>query len=151
MAKTVCEDWANLLLNEKVSLRFSDENAKEIVDNILYDNNFYVNANRLIELSYALGTGAFLEYIENGEVKIDYIKGNMIYPLSWENGKIINCAFASEKMIGHSRYVYLNLHIKQNGKYVIYNRLLKEEKENRHFHVWIMPRHKWMIEKFGNR
>ncbi|MBQ3021611.1 MAG: hypothetical protein IJD92_05270 [Bacilli bacterium] len=25
-----------------------------------------------------------------------------------------------------------------------------EEKENRHFHVWIMPRHKWMKEICGN-
>lgn len=24
-----------------------------------------------------------------------------------------------------------------------------EEKEKRHFHVWIMPRYKWMKEKFG--
>ena len=25
-----------------------------------------------------------------------------------------------------------------------------EEKEGRHFHVWMMPRHKWMEEKFSN-
>ena len=25
-----------------------------------------------------------------------------------------------------------------------------EEKENHHFHVWIMPRHEWIIDKFGN-
>lgn len=24
-----------------------------------------------------------------------------------------------------------------------------EEKENRHFHIWIMPRHKWMKENLG--
>lgn len=26
--------------------------------------------------------------------------------------------------------------------------LISEEKPNRHYHIWIMPRHKWMIEKF---
>ena len=25
-----------------------------------------------------------------------------------------------------------------------------EEKENRHFHIWIMPRHKWMEELVGD-
>ena len=25
-----------------------------------------------------------------------------------------------------------------------------EEKENRHFHIWIMPRHKWMSELVGD-
>ena len=29
-----------------------------------------------------------------------------------------------------------------------YNVIL-EEKEGYHFHIWLMPRHKWMIEKFG--
>lgn len=28
--------------------------------------------------------------------------------------------------------------------------VLFEEKENRHFHVWIMPRYKWMVELAGN-
>lgn len=27
--------------------------------------------------------------------------------------------------------------------------LILEEKAGFHFHVWLMPRHKWMIEKFG--
>ena len=29
-----------------------------------------------------------------------------------------------------------------------YNIVL-EEKSSSHFHVWLMPRHKWMLEKFG--
>lgn len=27
--------------------------------------------------------------------------------------------------------------------------IILEEKQGYHFHVWLMPRHKWMIEKFG--
>ena len=27
--------------------------------------------------------------------------------------------------------------------------IILEEKKNYHFHIWLMPRHKWMIEKFG--
>lgn len=27
--------------------------------------------------------------------------------------------------------------------------VILEEKQGIHFHVWLMPRHKWMIEKFG--
>lgn len=27
--------------------------------------------------------------------------------------------------------------------------VILEEKQGYHFHVWLMPRHKWMIEKFG--
>ena len=28
--------------------------------------------------------------------------------------------------------------------------IISEEKENRHYHIWIMPRHKWMTDRFGN-
>lgn len=27
--------------------------------------------------------------------------------------------------------------------------IILEEKKNYHFHIWLMPRHGWMIEKFG--
>ena len=27
--------------------------------------------------------------------------------------------------------------------------VILEEKQGYHFHIWLMPRHKWMIEKFG--
>jgi len=27
--------------------------------------------------------------------------------------------------------------------------IILEEKQGYHFHIWLMPRHKWMIEKFG--
>ena len=27
--------------------------------------------------------------------------------------------------------------------------VILEEKQGIHFHVWLMPRHKWMLEKFG--
>lgn len=27
--------------------------------------------------------------------------------------------------------------------------IVAEEKQNNHLHFWLMPRHKWMIEKFG--
>lgn len=56
MAKRVCEDWANLLLNEKFSITASDAKADKFLKKVLKDNNFYASANRLVELAFALGT-----------------------------------------------------------------------------------------------
>ena len=39
--------------------------------------------------------------------------------------------------------------LKQNKVCDRFN-VLWEEKEGRHFHAWIVPRYKWMSEKFGN-
>ena len=58
MAKKVCEDWANLLLNEKVSIKAGD--YEERLNQILADNNFRIRGNQLVELAFALGTGAFV-------------------------------------------------------------------------------------------
>ena len=42
------------------------------------------------------------------------------------------------------------LHIlESNGVAEEYN-LILEEKQGIHLHLWLMPRHKWMIEKYGN-
>ena len=91
MAKKVCEDWANLLLNEKVAIKAGDYEKR--LQGILVANNFLVRANQLIELAFALGTGALVEYLDGEDVVIDYIRADMIYPLSWDNGDITECAF----------------------------------------------------------
>ena len=41
------------------------------------------------------------------------------------------------------------LGILENNKIAERYNIILEEKENCHFHVWLMPRHKWMDEKFG--
>lgn len=123
MAKRIPEDWANLGLNEKVQIVIDDKGIHEKVQEVLEENNFRVRANQLLELAYALGTGAFVEYKDGDKVDIDYIRAGMIYPLRWDNGRIIDCAFASEKVEGKAKLVYLNIHEKSPAGYVIKNKM----------------------------
>lgn len=128
MAKTVCEDWAALALNEKVDIIIDDERTQEAVSDVLDKNNFRVRGNQLVELTFALGTGAFVEFWDGDEVRIDYISAPMIYPLMWENGKITECAFGSERVDGQERYVYLNAHVRdERGQYVIQNAMFRRD------------------------
>lgn len=109
MAKKICEDWANLLLNEKVAIKAGDYEKR--LEEILRFNNFHVRANQLIELSFALGTGAFVEYKDADEnVIIDYIRADMIYPLSWDNGDIAECAFGTIRVVDGEERIYLQIH-----------------------------------------
>lgn len=124
MAKRICEDWANLELNEKVDIVVDDEASHELVQDVLMVNNFRVRGNQLLELSYALGTGAFVEYLEDNKVYIDYIRAGMIYPLNWDNGEITECAFASERVQGKQKLIYLNIHeLGDRGTYIVKNRM----------------------------
>lgn len=122
MAKKVCEDWATLLLNEKVSIKAGeyDDTLKAILER----NNFDEQGNQLVEIAFALGTGAFVEYYnKKKEIDIDYIRADMIYPLSWNNGVITECAFGSEKIINGRKCIYLQIHrfgnieYKENNKF----------------------------------
>lgn len=111
MAKKVCEDWANLLLNEKVSINAGD--YEERLNDILQLNNFKVRANQLVEKAFALGTGALVEYLDgDGNPVIDYIRADMIYPLSWDNGDVTECAFGSNRVEDGKEIIYLQIHRK---------------------------------------
>jgi A118 family predicted phage portal protein len=139
MAKKVCEDKADLLLNERVQIVVTPKaeaeinRAQEILDSVLEDNNFWVQGNQLMETANSLGTGAFVEFqneISPGvkRVVIDYIPAEYIFPLSWSNGKITECAFASAYTGGKDGVnTYINLHVLDKGKYVIYNNVYDKE------------------------
>lgn len=129
MAKTVCEIWANLLMNEKVEISVGDERGNEILEEILKANNFRVKANQLCEMYMASGTGAFVEYLADGEVRIDYVSADMIFPLSWDSRGISECAFGSRVRTQAGDGVYLQIHRKEKGTYVIENHMIADELE----------------------
>ena len=127
MAKSIAEDWANLSLNEKVDITIKKKTAEKRINQVLQRNHFRMRANQLVELTFALGTGAFVEYTDGDETRIDYIRAGMIYPLSIDNGKITECAFASEKTAKDEKQVYLNMHILEHGRYVVENHLFRRQ------------------------
>ncbi len=109
MAKKICEDWANLILNEKISIKAGTYEKR--LEEILEANNFQVRANQLLEIAFALGTGAFVEYKSaEGGVIIDYIRADMIYPQSWDNGDITECSFGTTRVIDGKECIYLQIH-----------------------------------------
>lgn len=130
MAKTVCEDWASLLMNEKVDISLNEPKSDEILKNILDTNGFHTNANRLTELAFALGTGAFVERLKDGEICIDYIRAEHIYPLSWDSKGIHECAFSSVVGKGDKDIISLQIHTRdpRTKEYMVKNvRLVSSE------------------------
>jgi A118 family predicted phage portal protein len=128
MASKICQDHANLLMNEKVQISTGNDAFDKTLTDTMTFNNFRVRANQLMEITYALGTGAFVEYQDAaGRTIIDYVRAQMIYPLAWDNGDIAECAFASLRVINGDKYYYINTHRLNNiGNYVIENILVKD-------------------------
>ncbi|MCD8356267.1 MAG: phage portal protein [Clostridia bacterium] len=129
-AKMIAEDYANLLMNEKVKITADGAFATQL-DTILQDNDFFVRANNLLELAFAIGTGALVEYKGVNETPvIDFVPGIMVYPLKWDMQHITECAFGSliESGMDGATY-YVQRHVLENGTYHIHNTYLNKKGE----------------------
>lgn len=134
MAKKLCEDIADLLLNERVKITISgSETTAKYVDTVLSDNHFFERGNEYQERKAYCGTVAYVPQLkgatvsEEGEisaadgVKINYVQGKNIFPISWENGRIKEVAFVFPRTVNRKKYALIQLHRLEGGEYVIEN------------------------------
>ena len=139
MTKKVCEDIADMLLNEHVTITISDEHTSTFVEGVLKANKWQQLGNQFQEKKSATGTVAYVPYIENaeaenetgriiegsGDIKIDYVSAENIYPLSWSNDVVNECAFVFPKTYKNRNYAVIQIHVVEDGEYVIYNHLVE--------------------------
>ena len=137
-AKKAAEDWADLLYNEKVAINLKDNADTEALNEILQKNNAEVIINQGVEKSFALGTGALVVSVQdieqeenvldvtNARIKLEFVECKKIIPLTWENRKIIECAFVTTKYKKGQTYIYVAMHIlNEQGNYIIKNYMFK--------------------------
>ena len=132
MAKKLCEDWANLLMNERVKITIRDEKTHDFVHRVFAENNFWVKINESQEVKSAVGTVAYLPYADQVEIadgsvvsgksiRITYVPAENIFPLSWKNGEIQECAFSSLHTVEGKNYLFLQIHALESDGYGIEN------------------------------
>ena len=121
MAKKICEDISDLLLNEKVRITIKDANTAKYVGSVLNAANFSVQGNEYQERKAACGTVAYVPYLTNMElddqgriisadVKIDYVVAKNIFPTAWENSRITECIFVFAKTYRRKKYAQFQHH-----------------------------------------
>lgn len=123
----VCQRWADLLLNEKVEINASDDYTQAKLNHLLKQVNFKVRGNNLLETAFAMGGGFLIQYWDGEKTNQKYITQEYMYPITYDSGRLIEAAFASQKTIDGKTYVYLETHLKdpKTGAYVVDNALLK--------------------------
>ena len=143
LAKNVCESWADRIANENLSITLEGEQEQAFFDEVCDLNHFREMINRYQELGFALGGSACVARLGgitvDGQGRVlekatrlylDFVAADGIYPLSWENGIIRECAFATEFSKGDSTYCYLQLHVQDgSGLYAIQNHIYRKENE----------------------
>ena len=146
MAKRSCEDLASIITSEPFTIKASKS------DKILQDDitkvKLFEKLPAAIEVMGYTGTVGTVIRIKNAEVvgedenaylrktaktkkEIINIKANQILPLSWENGELIDVAFASDivKVIGgkQKKIIYIEIHQLKEQGYQITNVYLDAE------------------------
>lgn len=145
MAKEISEEWADILWSEKCNISFEDEKAQENANELINELDLYVLINNAIEKSGALGTeGAVVSVydiianedgmtldVSNAKTRIDLVDVDWIFPLSWNNKEITECAFGSVEYIKGKKHIVLSVHqLNEAGNYVIKNHLFSENNGN---------------------
>lgn len=132
MAKRVCEDWANLLINEHTDITLSNEEAQAAVEQIFEDCHFWRKANDGVEKTFALGSGAFVVTVNDIEindagdiisndkarVKVSFVNAKKIRPITFEDGDITECAFIT---VGDKKTTIAVHLLDDDGNYQIHN------------------------------
>ena len=145
MAKEISEDWADILWSEKCKISLKDENTQKQFDELADSLDLYTLITQLIEKSGALGTemavvsaydiiknedGMTLD-VSNAKTRVNIVDIDWIFPLSWDNTGITECAFGSVQYIKGQKYIVLSVHkLNDVGNYVIYNHLFSDTNGN---------------------
>ena len=145
MAKEISEDWSDILWSEKCKISMADEKSQEQFDDLIEALDLYTLINQSIEKSGGLGTesavvsvydiienedGMTLD-VSNAKTRIDLVDVDWIFPLSWTNKGITECAFGSVEYIKGKKHIVLSVHqLNDAGNYVIKNHLFSETNGN---------------------
>ena len=145
MAKEISEDWADILWSEKCKVSLKNEKTQGQFDELVDSLDIYTLITQLIEKSGALGTemavvsayniiknedGMTLD-VSNAKTRVNLVDIDWIFPLSWENTGITECAFGSVEYIKGQKYIVLSVHkLNEQGNYVIHNHLFSETNGN---------------------
>ena len=146
MAKEISEDWSDILWSEKCEINMKDENSQQQFEELINSLDLYSLINQSIEKSGALGTesavvsvydlvqnedGMYLD-VSNAKTRVDLVDIDWIYPLSWNNKGITECAFGSVEYSKGQKYIVLSVHKinEANGNYIIYNHLFRDNNGN---------------------
>lgn len=141
MAKKLCEDIADLLINERVKIVISgSESTDKFVQEVLKKNKFLVKANDYQERKAWSGTVAYVVQIKNaytdadgnvtgGDIQINYVQAKNIFPISWENGEVTEVAFLFPKTVDRKKYALIQMHrlkfVEDKKQYVIENHVVQ--------------------------
>lgn len=95
-ANTLCREFSALAFAEQCKINVADKPCNDYIKTVLQENGFWDNFPIFYERILSSGGGALSAYLEDGKIKIDYVRANRFLPYSWDNRRILNAGFVSQ-------------------------------------------------------
>lgn len=126
MAKSICAEWAGVLLGNGVTVQTGAFQQK--FDNWFQQSGLNGMLFSLAEEAFASGSGAVVLF-PSGEnnAAVSVVGAGGIYPLAWSDRKITSCAFAFPTTREGKHCTLLQLHLPGSTGYSIESTLLDDE------------------------
>lgn len=143
--KIVANEMSSLIFNEKCQIDVAtrgfveakegeepkEDQAKEFVNKVLKDNDFFKNFQRYLEYCYALGGMAIKVFEHNGKIKLSYAVADAMYPLSSDSENLDEMMFIYEETKDDKYYTLLEWHEWIDNEYIITNELYESDKRSK--------------------
>lgn len=135
MPKKVCQDRTKLVWSETCEIKLDTDEKTDKLWAVLNSkqNNFNVMTPKMIELGFAQGTTAFVEFKDGqGNTIIEYVNNAMdIVPFAYDNTNITGMCILN-RFVGEERnktiyYTHITYHEHKDGNYTKLNELYKSK------------------------
>ncbi|MBP1544761.1 MAG: phage portal protein [Oscillospiraceae bacterium] len=119
MAKTLCDSLSAMTFAEQCDIAVSG-GEQQLLSDILEQNSFWDRLPELLSTVYALGGGAMKAYLDNGEVRIDYIPADRFVPVRWDGRRITEAVFISVTARDKDIYTLLEHQFRGGARFRLY-------------------------------
>lgn len=171
MAKKVCEDWASLLMNEKVQIAVKSDDGTKKLDDLLMQLDFWNRSNKAVEYAFALSMSALVVGVdnlqiemsepnengvslgtitsyENAKPKMSIYSAKKIVPIRYENGELVEVAFVDD--INSAKHYEIHCIDKDDKFYHIINVDIDENGKETIFDFNTLSDKKWFAIEYPN-
>ena len=112
LPRYITRAWANNYANENTTLSIPKKKSNERLQEILAKNNFFGRWNNFVESMFGLGIGATVVNPDkwayedkelkksDTDIKIQFVRGERVFPITIDDGEVTECAFATYKTGG---------------------------------------------------
>ncbi|MCL2174579.1 MAG: phage portal protein [Treponema sp.] len=144
VAKLISEKWSTGLFSEAFKVTLKDDIETEKFKELEKKIDFRSKLNQSAIFGYAEGTSCLLasadietdqttQTITGGKVKLDVIKYDSLFPLSFDQNDIQSIAFVRQEQIKDKTVYTISIHSLENGKTVIENIIATVKGDNVEF------------------